>query len=94
DANDGTGHIVFDADGKDVQFNAGATAPVVSADELNLLAGNLPSAPGQAWDGGFDPSHLTGTLTLHLDPVTHASALTYDQFIALIGGDAGHITFV
>ena len=90
DATDHSGHIVFDADGQNVNLHAlNNGGGLATADQINLLAGS-----NYGIDGDFaKPADLN--LNLASDPLHQntAGALTFDQFLALLGGN-NHISFV
>ncbi len=89
DAADNSGHIVFDADGQNVNLHSFVDGVGVTNDQINLLAGS-----NYGIDGDFTkPTDLN--LNLASDPLHQniAGALTFDQFLALIGGSQ-HISFV
>ena len=90
DATDHSGHIVFDADGQNVNLHAlNNGGGLATSDQINLLAGS-----NYGIDGDFaKPTDLN--LNLASDPLHQniAGALTFDQFLALLGGN-NHISFV
>ncbi len=89
DATDHSGHIVFDADGQNVNLHSFTDGVGVTGDQINLLAGS-----NYGIDGDFaKPADLN--LNLASDPLHQniAGALTFDQFLALLGGSQ-HISFV
>ncbi len=90
DATDHSGHIVFDADGQNVNLHAlNDGGGLATSDQINLLAGS-----NYGIDGDFaKPTDLN--LNLASDPLHQniAGALTFDQFLALLGGSQ-HISFV
>ncbi len=90
DATDHSGHIVFDADGQNVNLHAlNNGGGLATSDQINLLAGS-----NYGIDGDFTkPTDLN--LNLASDPLHQntAGALTFDQFLALLGGN-NHISFV
>ncbi len=90
DAADNSGHIVFDADGQNVNLHSFANVGgLATSDQINLLA-----CSNYGIDGDFTkPTDLN--LNLASDPLHQniAGALTFDQFLALLGGSQ-HISFV
>ncbi len=90
DATDNSGHIVFDADGQNVNLHSFANGGgLATADQINLLAGS-----NYGIDGDFaKPTDLNLNLASDLLHQNIAGALTFDQFLALLGGSQ-HISFV